>query len=70
MSNPINLSAPSIVIAVTTFIGTLSGLEASALVISVVITVAVGVSAVRRNLAQTEYFQSANRKINTRSSMK
>lgn len=60
------LSPSSIIIAISTFIGTLSGLEASALVISLIITVSVGVSAIRRNYAQTEYFKSANRKINTR----
>lgn len=61
IGNPSNLSLPSILISVLTFIGSLSGLEAIVLIGSFVLSVFVGVSAIRRNKAQTNYYEKAMR---------
>lgn len=49
-----NLSnSTSIVSAVGLFIGSLSGLEATGLVVGIIVTLAVGITAIRKNVAET-----------------
>gem|GEM_PF-2723013 len=64
MESPNNLNATSMILSIGSFIGTLSGLEASMLLLSGVITLAVGVSAIRMNNARTNYYQRGLRKEN------
>lgn len=61
MDNHSNLSAPSILVSILTFIGSLSVLEAAGVVVGIVFTIAVGVSAIRRNNAQRSYYEKAMR---------
>lgn len=71
MTNNTDIQSPfSVLISLATLIGSLSALEATSIVIATIFTVAVGVSAIRRNNAQREYFESANRKNQTRQGIK
>ncbi len=55
MSSSVDMkTASSIIVSISTFIGSLSGLEASTLVIGLIFTVLVGITAIRKNLAETE----------------
>lgn len=62
MQNPTNLNFSAIMMSIGSFVGSLSGLDVFISFGSFILAIFIGVSAIRRNKAQTNYYQTLTRK--------